>query len=132
MSNINWAFVAFTVLIGIIVFVIVYMRTEMKKNVTYLSEQDFAKVMRKGQLIDVRKKSEFDEGHINGSRHIPLGTLNKNFNKLRTDQPIYLVCADGKGSKRATMLLISKNFSNIYALKGGISSWTKPLKVKKS
>lgn len=131
MGNINWSLIAFTVLIGIIVFVIVYMRTEMKKNVTYLSEEDFSNVMRKGQLIDVRKKNEFDEGHINGSRNIPLGTLNKSFNKLRADQPIYLVCANGKGSKRATMLLISKNFSDIYALKGGIAAWTKPLKVKK-
>lgn len=131
MGNINWALIAFMVLIGVILFVTVYMQTTMKKNVTYLNEEDFAKVMRKGQLIDIRKKNEFDEGHINGSRNIPLGTLNKTYNKLRSDQPIYLVCANGKASKRATVLLMSKNLTDIYALEGGIAAWTKPLKVKK-
>jgi rhodanese-related sulfurtransferase len=131
MGDINWASIAFMVLLALILFVIVYMRSAMKKNVTYLNETDFANVMRKGQLIDIRKKNEFDEGHINGSRNIPIGTLNKTFNKLRTDQPIYLVCADGKASKRATMLLISKNFSDVYALEGGIAAWTKSLKAKK-
>ena len=131
MDNINWASILFTALLAVILFAIIYMRGAMKKNVTYLNEDEFTAVMRKGQLIDVRKKNEFDEGHINGSRNIPLGVLNKSFSKLRTDQPIYLVCADGKGSKRATMLLISKNFSNVYALAGGITAWTKPLKVKK-
>ena len=127
----NWASIVFTALLALILFAIIYMRTTMKKNITYLNEAAFATVMRKGQLIDIRKKSEFDEGHINGARHIPLGALSKSFSKLRSDQPIYLVCADGKASRRATMLLISKNFSDVYALEGGIAGWSKPLKVKK-
>ena len=131
MDNINWASILFTVLLALILFVVVYMRNTMKKSVTYLNETDFANVMRKGQLIDIRKKDEFDEGHINGSRNIPLGALNKSFSKLRGDQPIYLVCADGKACKRATMLLISKNFSDVYSLEGGIARWSKPLKTKK-
>jgi len=131
MDNINWASILFTALLVLILFMIIYMRRAMKKNMTYLNETDFANVMRKGQLIDIRKKELFDEGHINGARNIPLGTLNRSFSKLRGDQPIYLVCADGKACKRATMLLVSKNFSDVYSLEGGISSWTKPLKVKK-
>jgi rhodanese-related sulfurtransferase len=131
MDNINWASILFTVLLALILFVIIYMRLTMKKSVTYLNEIDFANSMRKGQLIDIRKKEAFDTGHINGSRNIPIGALNRSFSKLRADQPIYLVCADGKACKRATMLLISKNFSDIYSLEGGIATWTKPLKVKK-
>jgi len=131
MENIHWPTVLLIVLLTVIVYFIVYSRRTMKKNITFLNEQEFAAVMRKGQLIDVRKKDEFDGGHINGSRNIPLGMLTKNMSKLRGDQPIYLVCADGKQSKRATMILISKNFSNIYALEGGIASWSKPLKTKK-
>ena len=131
MGNIHWPTFFIIALLGIIVFLIIYSRNTMKKNVTFLNEQEFASVMRKGQLIDIRKKDEFEQGYINGSRNIPLGLLTKSLSKLRGDQPIYLVCANGKQSKRATMLLISKNFTNIYALEGGIAAWSKPLKVKK-
>ena len=131
MENIYWPTFFLIVLLGAIVFLIIYSRRAMKKNITFLKEHEFASVMRKGQLIDIRKKDEFDGGHINGSRNIPLGVLTRSLTKLRGDQPIYLVCADGKQSKRATMLLISKNFANIYALEGGIATWSKPLKIKK-
>ena len=131
MEGIHWPTVLLIVLLVAIMFFIVYSRQTMKKNITFLKEQEFATVMRKGQLIDVRKKDEFDTGHINGARNMPLGMLTKNMSKLRGDQPIYLVCADGKQSKRATMVLLSKNFTNIYALEGGIAAWSKPLKVKK-
>jgi len=131
MENIHWPTIFMIVLLGIIAALIIYSRNTMKKNITFLNEQEFASVMRKGQLIDIRKKDEFEQGHINGSRNIPLGMLTKSMSKLRGDQPIYLVCANGKRSKRATMLLISKNFTNIYALDGGITGWSKPLKVKK-
>ena len=131
MEDIHWPTVIFIVLLIAIVAIIIYSRKTMKKNITFLSEQKFAEVMRKGQLIDIRKKDEFEKGHINGSRNIPLAILTRSLTKLRGDQPIYLVCADGKQSKRATMLLRSKNFTNIYALEGGITTWSKPLKVKK-
>jgi len=131
MENIHWPTFFLIVLLGVIIFLIVYSRSAMKKNITFLKEQDFAAVMRKGQLIDVRKKDEFEGGHINGSRNIPLAILTKSLSKLRNDQPIYLICANGKQSKRATMLLISKNFTNIYALEGGLASWSKSLKTKK-
>jgi rhodanese-related sulfurtransferase len=131
MENIHWPTVLLLLLLSIIAFFIVYSRRTMKKNITFLSEQEFTAVMRKGQLIDVRKKDEFEQGHINGARNIPLGMLTKSMSKLRSDQPIYLVCADGKHSKRATMVLVSKNFSNIYALEGGIATWSKPLRTKK-
>ena len=131
MESFHWPTFLLIVLLGIILFLIIYSRREVKKNIQFLDEQEFASVMRKGQLIDVRKKNEFDQGHINGSRHIPVAMLTKSMSKLRADQAIYLVCADGKQSKRAAMILISKHFTNIYALEGGIANWSKPLKVKK-
>ena len=132
MESIHWPTFLLIILMAIIMVFIIFSRKTMKDNVKFLNEKEFSAAMRKGQLIDVRKKDEFDGGHINGSRNIPLGMLTKNMSKLRGDQPIYLVCADGgKQSKRATMVLVSKNFTNIYALEGGIATWSKPLKVKK-
>ena len=131
MENIHWPTVLFGIVLMAIVAVIIYSRQTMKKSVTMLNEQDFATAMRKGQLIDVRKKDDFEQGHINGSRNIPLATLSRSMSKLRGDQAIYLVCADGKQSTRAATLLQSKNFTTIYALEGGINNWSKALKTKK-
>ena len=33
------------------------------------------KICAKGQLVDLRKKEEFEEGHINGARNIPFVML---------------------------------------------------------
>jgi len=130
-ENIHWPTVLFAaLLVGIAAFLI-HSQRSLKKGITALSEEELIEVMRKGQLIDIRKKEEFDKGHINGARNIPFATLTRSMSKLRGDQPIYLLCDTGKQSSRAGMLLQSKNFTKIYILKGGLASWSKPLKTKK-
>lgn len=129
-ENIHWPTVVFVgLMLGIGVFIVMSRRT-VNKNITMLSADEFANVMRKGQLIDIRKKVDFDTGHINGARNIPLVMLNKSLSKLRTDQPIYLVCADGKTCKRATAILVAKHYNQIFGLEGGLANWQKPLKTK--
>ena len=129
MENINWITIALFVVIGVVLFMFLQTRREVKKHLVLLEADTFAAGMRKGQLIDVRKKIEFDKGYINGSRNMPIGMLSKSLGKLRADQPIYLVCHDGKASRRATVLLASKGFREIHALQGGITKWTKQLKT---
>jgi len=123
--------ITLSVIVGLAVFAFFYMRREMNRNVNYLNEEEFLKGMRKGQLIDIRKKDAYSEGHINGARHIPIVQLMRNYNRLRMDQPVYLVCPNGKMCRRASSMLVSKGFSQVYSLEGGIEAWTKPLKSKK-
>jgi len=127
----NFFAVTISVITGLAIFAFFYLRREMNKNVNYLSEEEFTSAMRKGQLVDIRKKEAYNEGHINGSRNIPLVQLTRNYNRLRLDQPVYLACSNGKMSRRASTMLVSKGFENVYALEGGIENWTKPLKSKK-
>ena len=131
MESFHWPTFLLIVLLTIIVVLIIYSRKEVKKNIQFLDEEGLAAIMRKGQLIDIRKRDEFEQGHINGSRNIPFAMLTKSMSKLRSDQPIYIVAANDKQSKRAATLLLSKHFTNIFALKGGIEAWSKPLKSKK-
>ena len=109
------------------------MRRESKKAVVNLSEKEFIENMRKGQLVDLRKKEEFEEGHINGARNIPFVMLTRNPGRLRKDLPIYLYCEKGKVSKRAALVLYGKGYEQIYQLDGGLVNWNGPLKktVKK-
>ena len=129
----DWRLLIIAIILGIILGLFIMMRREWKKAVVNLSEKEFVENMRKGQLVDLRKKEEFDQGHINGARNIPFVMLTRNPGKLRRDLPIYLYCEKGKIRKRAALVLYGKGYENIYQLEGGLTNWTGPLKktVKK-
>ena len=129
----NWSLFIIAIIIGIILGLFIMMRRESKKAVVNLSEKEFIENMRKGQLVDLRKKEEFEEGHINGARNIPFVMLTRNPGRLRKDLPIYLYCEKGKVGKRAALVLYGKGYEQIYQLDGGLVNWNGPLKktVKK-
>ena len=129
----DWRLLIIAIILGIILGLFIMMCRESKKAVVNLSEKEFVENMRKGQLVDLRKKEEFDQGHINGARNIPFVMLTRNPGKLRRDLPIYLYCEKGKICKRAALVLYGKGYENIYQLEGGLTNWTGPLKktVKK-
>ena len=129
----DWRLLIIAIILGIILGLFIMMRRESKKAVVNLSEKEFVENMRKGQLVDLRKKEEFDQGHINGARNIPFVMLTRNPGKLRRDLPIYLYCEKGKVCKRAALVLYGKGYENIYQLEGWLTNWTGPLKktVKK-
>ena len=129
----DWRLLIIAIILGIILGLFIMLRRESKKAVVNLSEKEFVENMRKGLLVDLRKKEEFDQGHINGARNIPFVMLTRNPGKLRRDLPIYLYCEKGKVCKRAALVLYGKGYENIYQLEGGLTNWTGPLKktVKK-
>ena len=86
----NWTLIIIAIILGIILGLFIMLRRESKKAVINLSEKEFIENMRKGQLVDLRNKEEFEEGHINGARNIPFAMLTRNPGKLRRDLPIYL------------------------------------------
>ena len=80
--------------IGIIVIIIAYMIIQQilnKRAVNELDQNEFHKGLRKAQVIDVREKVDYDYGHINGARNIPITVFKQRFQGLRNDQPIYLL-----------------------------------------
>jgi rhodanese-related sulfurtransferase len=82
-------------------------------------------------VVDVRQPEEYREGHIAGSKLIPLGELNKRMNELPKDKEIICVCASGSRSQSATKFLISAGF-NAFDVKGGMFMWQRSnLPVKK-
>ena len=62
----------------IIVLIILYMVGNFflnRRAVTELDQNEFHKGLRKAQVIDVREKVDYDYGHINGARNIPISNL---------------------------------------------------------
>ena len=69
---------------------------------------------KKAVLVDVRKKSEWDDGHIQGAIFLPLSSLRDGITKaeqkqLPKDKIIYLHCAVGFRAKVAANLLQKDN-----------------------
>jgi rhodanese-related sulfurtransferase len=73
-------------------------------------------------LLDVRQPDEYQAGHIEGARLIPLGELGQRLKELPRDVEIICVCHSGSRSSHATQLL-SKQGYNAVNLRGGMIAW---------
>jgi rhodanese-related sulfurtransferase len=59
-------------------------------------------------IIDVRTIGEFREGHIKGSKNIPLDTINGKLNEIKKiDKPVMVCCRSGMRSAQAASALKS-------------------------
>lgn len=65
-------------------------------------------------IIDVRTPGEFSQGHIKGSKNIPLQSLPSQMNKLSKEKIIITCCASGMRSGSAKSLLSSNGFKVVY------------------
>lgn len=85
-------------------------------------------------VLDVRETEEYRQGHIRGSRHIPLGQLGAKAADLAAykDKPVLVYCRSGNRSAAACNLLSKQGFEDLYNLAGGILAWQNDnLPVKK-
>lgn len=77
------------------------------------------------RVIDVRGRSEWDEGHLAKATHIYLGELETKMADAKRDEPIVLQCESGTRSSVGASLLMARGFSNVTNLVGGIAAWKK-------
>ena len=75
------------------------------------------------QLVDVREQPEYDIVRIVNSLLIPLSTLQENYQCIDKERPSYLMCGVGKRAMVAAQFLLSKGYTNIYVVEGGIKAW---------
>jgi rhodanese-related sulfurtransferase len=74
-------------------------------------------------LLDVRTQSEFDGGHIEGAKLIPVQELGSRLGDVGPkDKPVVVYCASGVRSGRAAGQLAEAGFTQVYDL-GSIRSW---------
>ncbi len=81
----------------------------------------------KAVIVDVREDSEWNEQHIPGAIHIPLGQLNERLAELKQykDTPVITQCKSGGRSAKALDVLTAAGFSKVYNMEGGIIAWDK-------
>jgi glyoxylase-like metal-dependent hydrolase (beta-lactamase superfamily II)/rhodanese-related sulfurtransferase len=76
-------------------------------------------------LVDVRSAEEFHgpEGHIAGSRLIPLPELQARLGEIPTDRPAVILCHSGSRSALATQQLLQAGRLRVANLRGGLRAW---------
>lgn len=74
-------------------------------------------------VVDVREDWERALCAIEGSFHLPLGTLPAEFESLPRDRAVVFVCHHGGRSMRATQWLRAQGWSNTVNVAGGIDAW---------
>ena len=76
------------------------------------------------QVLDVRERSEWDEGRIPGSTHVPYHDLHALPDALDPDRPIAAICASGQRSAVAASLLQRAGAGHvIHVVDGGVGTW---------
>ena len=77
------------------------------------------------RLIDVRSPKEFAEARVPGAVNIPLGELESRLSEVSQDKgdTIYLICAVGGRSSRATEALAAAGFLHPINVDGGTNGW---------
>jgi rhodanese-related sulfurtransferase len=86
------------------------------KNLLGIGPQvNYAQLLKEGAVIlDVRTKSEYQQGHIKGSINVPLNNLSNHYSKLKKDKAIITCCASGMRSAQAKSILKSNGFSEVH------------------
>jgi hydroxyacylglutathione hydrolase len=76
------------------------------------------------QVLDVREKSERDEGYIPGTLHIPYRLLRETgTDGLDTSKPVVTICESGTRASIAASVLAAAGIDARPVLDGGVESW---------
>jgi rhodanese-related sulfurtransferase len=86
-------------------------------------EEAYSKYQEGAFLLDVRENSEWDEFHVPGTTHIPLGELAERVDELPRDQPIVVICRSGNRSQQGRDILLEAGFSDATSMDGGLKEW---------
>ena len=77
----------------------------------------------KVEVLDVREKSERDEGYIDGTRHLPYRLVRACVDDLRSDLPVVTICSSGSRAVIAASVLAANGIDAHPVVGGGVEDW---------
>jgi hydroxyacylglutathione hydrolase len=88
-----------------------------------ISAEDFATLYEMDNvhinLLDARRKSEFDSEHLVGAINFPLDFINQHMAELDRNKKYYIHCAGGYRSVIMSSILLARGYDKLVNIKGG-------------
>ena len=80
---------------------------------------------RDAAVLDVRESAEFTAGHIPNARNIPFGELTNRLRELEKlkSRPVIVTGHSGSHAAKVCAALKKIGFTDVVALRGGLSGW---------
>jgi hydroxyacylglutathione hydrolase len=73
-----------------------------------------------GTVIDVRLRSEFENGHVPGALNVELGSV---ADADVPDGPVTVMCGHGERAMTGASLLVARGHRDVNVLDGGPDEW---------
>lgn len=74
-------------------------------------------------ILDVRGDKEWNKGHIEGAKHIYVGYLGENLDKVPRDCQIIVYCDSSRRSNIAASILKKNGYDRVYNVLGSMTAW---------
>lgn len=121
--NSTWLWISLGIMVALLVgFVLV------KPSITSAREisvtQAYEKYQQQVWVLDVREIDEWNQGHIPGSTHVPLGELAYRLDEIPRDREIMVICRSGNRSLEAVNLLQDAGYNLAVSISGGLNAWS--------
>ncbi|MFP9098991.1 MBL fold metallo-hydrolase [Flavobacterium sp. RHBU_24] len=93
-------------------------------TVQTISAEAFARVMQEKEaiVVDSRKPSEFENGHVVNALNIPLDFINDQFAEVPKDTTFYMHCAGGYRSVIMASILKARGYHNMINIDKGFAA----------
>ena len=93
-------------------------------HITSITPRELTDIMKKEEvnLLDVRKKSEYDSEHIEDAENIPLDYINDNMAQIDKNKTYYVHCAGGYRSMVFTSILRARGYEKLIDINGGLKA----------
>ena len=90
-------------------------------QITSITTDELSEIMKKEKInvLDVRKKSEYQSEHIEDAENTPLDFINDSMAHIDKDKTYYVHCAGGYRSMIFTSILRARGYDNLIDVKGG-------------
>lgn len=75
------------------------------------------------QIVDVRGKSEYEAGHVEGAEHVFVGTILDNLAKISKDKQVVIHCQAGDRAAIAYSALVKNGYTNVKNFSEGMKAW---------
>jgi glyoxylase-like metal-dependent hydrolase (beta-lactamase superfamily II)/rhodanese-related sulfurtransferase len=101
-------------------------KLEHTQQVSQLGVEELHFVLKRGGaplVLDVRTAGEWESGHIEEARHIPLPALPRRMGELQRDAQLAVICGSGYRSSIAASFLKNQGFTRVQNVMGGMGAY---------